>query len=176
MDIALGMLIIAICGLIIAIVTLLHRFGVFGKIYDYYREHKVKYPIEVAFSPPEGKIRWQDGNGLISVFVVLSNGLPHKAFTNIRGKFWTNKGIYVSSTNVHPGKVHPTVPYVYFSFGLDILHKKTAVNLTTLTLKVPKKKGDYILGADLIARELDDWKAFGYPLKIENDMYKIEYK
>jgi hypothetical protein len=176
MDIALGMLIIAICGLIIAIVTLLHRFGVFGKIYDYYRGRKVKYPIRVSFSPPKGKIEWQDGNGFISVFVVLSNSLPHKAFTNIRGKFWTNKEIYFSSTNVQPVKSVPGVPALYFPFKRDVLHKKTATTMTTLTLKVPRKKGEYILGADLIASELDDWKHFGYPLHIENDMYKMEYK
>lgn len=169
-------ILIAICSLIITTIGLLHRLGIFGKIYDYFRERKVQYPIEVAFSPPEGKIEWQGGNGFISVFVVLVNGLSHKAFTAIQGKFWTNKAIYFSSTNVRPEKTHPTIPALYFPFGLDILHKKTAVTLSTLTLKVPKKKAEYFLGADLIARELDDWKHFGYPLKIEDDTYKIEYK
>lgn len=125
---------------------------------------------------PEGKIKWQGEHGFISVFVVLSNGMPHKVFTNIRGKFWTNKAIYFSSTNVQPAKSAPTVPALYFPFSLDILHKKTAITVSTLTLKVPKKKAEYILGADLIASELDDWKLFGYPLYIEKDMYKMEYK
>jgi len=169
-------IVIAICSLIVAIITLLHRLGIHGKIYDYFRERKVHDTIKVSFSPPEGKIKWQDQNGLINVFVVLSNNAPHKTFTNIQGKFWTNEVIYGSSTNIRPVKVAPSVPYLYFNFGLGILHKKTSVTLTTLTLNVPKKKGEYILGADLIARELGDWKHFGYPLKIENDIYRIEYK
>jgi hypothetical protein len=169
-------ILVAICSLIVATITLLHRFGIFGKTYNYLQERKVRNPIKISFSPPEGKIKWQDGNGLVNIFVVLSNMIPHKMFTNVQGKFWTDEAIYRSSTNIRPVKIAPTVPYLYFNFRLDILHKKTSVTLSTLTLVVPKKKGEYILGADLIASELNDWKAFGYPLKVENDMYKIKYR
>lgn len=168
--------IVAIGSLFVAILALLRAFGVFRKIYDSFRERKIQHKIKVSFSPPEGKIKWQDRYGLITIRVMLSNAMPHKAVRNIHGKFWTDEGVYVSSTNIHPMKVAANVPYLYFNFNIDIIHKKTSVMLSTLTLKVPKKKGDYILGADLIADGLEDWKHFGYPLKVENDKFKIHYK
>lgn len=167
---------IAIVSLFVAIIALLHAFGVFRKAYSSFQERKVKQKIKVGFSPPEGKIKWEDGNGLINIRVVLINNLPHKAFRKVQGKFWTNEEIYVSSTNIPPMKVAASVPYLYFNFDFDILHKKTSAMLSTLTLRVPRKKGDYILGADVIAEELEDWEHFGYPLKIENDRFRIHHK
>lgn len=169
-------LIVAIGSLFVAILALLHAFGVFRKIYDFFRERKIQHKIRVSFSPPEGNIKWQNGYGLIEIFVILSNNVPHKAFRNVQGKFWTNEGIYLNSTNILPSKLASSIPYLYFKFKIRVLHKKTAINLSTLTLQVPRKKGDYILGADLIADELEDWKHFGYPLKVENDKFKIDYK
>ena len=152
--------IIAIFSLFVAIIALLHAFGVFRKIYDFLRERKIGHKLKVSFSPPEGKNKWQNGHGLITIRVMLSNNMPHKAFKNVQGKFWTDEAIFVSSTNINPMKVVTNVPYLYFNFNIDILHKKTATMLSALTLRVPRKKGDYIPGADLIAEELDDWNHF----------------
>jgi hypothetical protein len=169
-------IIIALGSLIVASTALLHSIGAFRRVHDFLREREIQHKVKVSFSPPEGKIKWQNGYGLMKIHVMLTNNTPHKTFRNISGKFWTDEGIYASSTNVNPTKVGANVPYLYFIFNITILQKKTSAMISTLTPRVPKEKGDYVLGADLVADGLEDWRFFGYQLKVKDGRFKIEYK
>lgn len=169
-------LIIAICSLAVAILALLRAFGVLREIYNYLRERKIPHKIEITFGSPEEKIEWREGYGLITIQVMLTNAMPHKSVRNIDGRFWTNEGIFVSSTKISPWKAVPNVPNLYFNFHIEMLHKKTSLLLSVLTLRVPRKRADYNLGYSLIADELDDWKHLGYQLKVENSKFKIHSK
>ena len=129
-----------------------------------------KDEIMLSFGPREGEIVWQNGQGLLSIVATLSGNRTH-TFHNVHGKFWTNKEIYVSSSNLRP--VDYGIPALYFGFKIPVLHKKSAIMLSTLTLKVPRGKGKYVLNGELIAEELENWTFFGYALKVANDKFEI---